>query len=188
VTWVWGNNNFLFKSAYFWLCLPLTILLALLPRYIFKAWKFGFHPNDIDILRYISKKEPNRDLSRDPQTCNPLTVLRRPRQTSMVSYARTESVTSLPQPFTEYRSGSRTDMSTGQRSVHRGFDFSTEENGVAIRRMQTNLSERRQSSRNLTDMPETGTLRRRRDTISHVLAAPRNFLRRKAVITKNLDQ
>ena len=74
-------------------------------------------------------------------------------------------------------------MSTGERSVHRGFNFSTEENGVAIRRMQTDLSERRQSSRNLAntqDAPEkTGTPKRRGDTISHVLAAPRNFFRRK---------
>jgi len=188
VTWVWGNNNFLFKSAYFWLCLPLTILLALLPRYIFKAWQFGFHPDDVDILRYISKKDPNRDLSRDPQTCNPLTALKRPRPASMVSHTRTDSVASLPQQFNECRSGSRTDMSTGQRSVHRGFDFSTEENGVAIRRMQTNLSERRQSSRNLADASSTGLPRRRRSTISHVLAAPRNFLRRKATITKDIEQ
>jgi phospholipid-translocating ATPase len=178
VTFVWGNNNFLFKSAYFWLCLPLTILLALLPRYIFKAWKFGFHPDDIDTFRYISKKDPGRDLTRDPQTCNPLTFLGRRRSTMI--YGRTDSVASLSQPFNEGRSGSRTDMSTGQRSIHRGFDFSTEENGVAIRRMQTNLSERRQSSRNLENVPETGTFQRQRGTISHVLAAPRNFLRRKA--------
>ena len=177
MTWVWGNNNFLFKSAYFWLCVPLTVLLALLPRYIFKAWKFGFHPDDIDIFRYISKKDRHRDLSRDPQTCNPLAALKRSHPASI--YGRTDSGASLPQPFNEGRSGSRTDMSTGQRSIHRGFNFSTEENGVAIRRMQTDLSERRQSS-NLADVPETGTVRRRKDTIGHVLAAPRNFLRRKA--------
>ena len=185
MTWVWGNNHFLFQSAYFWLCLPLTILLALLPRYIFKAWKFGFHPDDIDILRYISKKEPYRDLSRDLQSCNPLTVLRRSHPASIMSHTRTDSVASLPQQFS--RTGSRTDMSTGERSVHRGFDFSTEENGVAIRRMQTNLSERRQSSRNLADVPETETLRQRPGRVSHVFA-PRNFLRRKTTITKNIEQ
>lgn len=41
------------------------------------------------------------------------------------------------------RRGSRTDMATGARVVHRGFDFSQEEGGVAIQRIQTNLSERR---------------------------------------------
>jgi len=43
---------------------------------------------------------------------------------------------------------SRTDLSTGQ-SVNvidgRGFDFSMEEGGVAMRRTQTNLSERRET-------------------------------------------
>jgi len=34
-------------------------------------------------------------------------------------------------------------MSTGLVSVDRGFDFATEEHGVEIRRIQTNLSERR---------------------------------------------
>ena len=57
-------------------------------------------------------------------------------------------------------------MSTGIRSVHRGFDFSQEEGGVAIRRIQTNLSERRQSSRNLATIDEShGTLRKRAGTI-----------------------
>lgn len=44
--------------------------------------------------------------------------------------------------FAEMR-GSRTDMATGVQSVHRGFDFSQEEGGIAIQRIQTNLSERR---------------------------------------------
>jgi phospholipid-translocating ATPase len=63
--------------------------------------------------------------------------------------------------------------------MHRGFNFSTEENGVAIRRMQTNLSERRQSSRNLAEDSETETPHRRRDAY-RVFSAPRKFLRRKA--------
>lgn len=33
------------------------------------------------------------------------------------------------------------DMSTGLTSVNRGFDFSTEEHGVAIERMQSHLSD-----------------------------------------------
>lgn len=43
------------------------------------------------------------------------------------------------------RRGSRTDMATGIRGVHRGFDFATEERGVTIQRIQTDLSERRLS-------------------------------------------
>ena len=36
--------------------------------------------------------------------------------------------------------GSHIDMSTGQRSQSRGYSFAQEENGVAMRRMQSNLS------------------------------------------------
>ena len=42
-------------------------------------------------------------------------------------------------------------MATGIRGVHRGFDFATEEHGVTIQRIQTNLSEKRQSKRDLRE-------------------------------------
>ncbi|KDR73672.1 hypothetical protein GALMADRAFT_251453 [Galerina marginata CBS 339.88] len=186
VTPIWGNNVYLFQSAYYWLCLPLTILLALLPRYIYKSYKFAFMPDDVDVLRYIYKVDPHRDLAHDPMAHGGLESLKRPRPSSMVSHARTESLVSLPRPSGDFRSASRTDMSTGLRSVHRGFDFSTEENGVAMQRMQTNLSERRQSSRNLASVPESGPSRR--GTLSHVLSVPRNFLRKKGSNLKDMEQ
>ncbi|PPQ72110.1 hypothetical protein CVT24_002421 [Panaeolus cyanescens] len=189
VTPVYGNNNFLFESAYYWFGFLLTVLLALLPRYLAKAWRFGFYPDDIDTLRYIRKVHPDQDLKREIDVLGPLGAFKRPRPPSMVSQARTESIVSLPRPSMDFRSASRTDMSTGIRSVHRGFDFATEENGVAMQRMQSNLSERRQSSRNIVALrkSETGTQRRRRETISHVLSVPRNFLRRKGSTSKEPD-
>jgi phospholipid-translocating ATPase len=36
--------------------------------------------------------------------------------------------------------GSQIDMSTGLRSQSRGYSFAQEENGIAMRRMQSNLS------------------------------------------------
>lgn len=177
---------FLFESAYYWFAFPLTVILALLPRYLAKAWRFGFYPDDIATLRYISKVDPDKDLRGHIDDSGPLGAFKHPRPASMVSHGRTESVASLPRPSMDFRSASRTDMSTGIRSVHRGFDFATEENGVAMQRMQTNLSERRQSSRNIVALakPETGAQRRRRETISHVLSVPRNFLRRKGSTSK----
>lgn len=178
---MFGNNHFLFPSAYFWLCLPLTILLSLLPRYLWKAWKFGFHPDDIDTVRYIQKMDPTRDLSQG-QSGIGLAAWKRPASVASYPVSRPESVASFaPGPSTDVRSASRTDMSTGMRSVvHRGFDFSTEENGVAMKRMQTNLSERRQSSRSLASEPNPSP-RGRRDTLSHVFTGTvrRKFLRRK---------
>jgi len=158
----YGNDQYLFHSAYFWLCLPITILFALMPRYLAKAWKFGYMPDDIDIVRWNHKMDPQRDLGQDAYFAAPLVALRRShsarrstssrrptsRPASIVSHA--DSVATLDRrPPAEPLTGSRTDMSTGMRSVHRGFDFATEEGGVAMRRMQSNLSEHRQSRRNL---------------------------------------
>ncbi|TDL24691.1 phospholipid-translocating P-type ATPase [Rickenella mellea] len=138
---VYGNDHYLFRSAICWLCMPLTFCLALAPRYLAKAWRFGFSPNDIDIMRWIRKTDPHRDIWHDAtaSTTDVHDDLRR-------STSRPTSRTSArPRPSMDIQ-GSRTDMSTGLRTMHRGFggfDFSTEEHGVAIRRMQTDLSEKR---------------------------------------------
>lgn len=169
---VWGNNTFLWPSAYFWLCLPLTICLALAPRYLAKAWKFGFAPDDIDIMRYIAKMEPDRDVAHDAQLGGALKDMVRPGTSLSRRSSHSESLASATfvRASVDVRHGSRTDMATGERVANRGFDFSTEEQGVAMRRIQTNLSERRASSRNLVlqDQPRrTG------------FSVRRNFLRRK---------
>ncbi|KAH0830747.1 hypothetical protein J3R83DRAFT_2226 [Lanmaoa asiatica] len=169
VTDVYGNNQFLFKSAYFWLCQPLCVAIALLPRYLYRAWETGYAPGDLELLRYIRKTQPDLDMAtalrHDYDGAAPRSSLSRWRPSSRMS--RPVSVSSAPAgtlvdgtPATNYSvdtlsldprrtAVSRTDMSTGVRSVHRGFDFATEEGGVAMRRMQSNLSERRQSNRYL---------------------------------------
>ncbi|KAJ7137876.1 phospholipid-translocating ATPase [Mycena epipterygia] len=175
---VFGNDHFLFRSAYFWLCIILTVPLALAPRYIARAWSFGFRPSDIDILRWIRKMEPGRDINTDAQLGGGLGLAGLKRTPSNVSHATSRSsVASLapPRASVDLRSASRTDMSTGLRSVHRGFDFATEENGVAMRRMQTNLSEVRQSSRNLALDPAASPERRGRlKNLGHVFAIGRS--------------
>ncbi|KAK0211297.1 phospholipid-translocating ATPase [Desarmillaria ectypa] len=166
VTLVYGNNIYLFRSALFWLSLPITVCVSLAPRYIAKAWKFGFAPDDIDILRYIRKVDPGRDLrSTHHEEGIGLKAMKRPvggddalsRRTSRSSYASMAAGPSRSGLYSavDIRSASRTDMSTGIRSVHRGFDFATEEGGVAMSRMQSHLSERRTSSRNLTEFSRT---------------------------------
>ncbi|KAG6899806.1 hypothetical protein C0993_006629 [Termitomyces sp. T159_Od127] len=181
VTPMYGYNHFLWPSAYFWLCMPLTICLALAPRYFAKAWKFGFAPDDIDIVRYIGKTDPKRDLAKDAyisasSPARPFARHSSSRRTSRTSFASERP----PRPSFDPRNGSRTDMSTGMRSVHRGFDFSTEEGGVAMQRIQTNLSERRESNWNLDDTTQQNTNRnRRRGTLRHVLSVRRGFLRKK---------
>ncbi|KZP18292.1 phospholipid-translocating ATPase [Athelia psychrophila] len=160
----YGNDHYLFESAYFWLCLPITIIFALLPRYLAKACKFSYMPDDIDIVRWNHAAHPERDIGKDAYYKNPLQALRGPRSSASHDTPRSGSVRPMSiaesvatiedrRPSMSLRAGSRTDMSTGLASVHRGFDFATEEGGVEMRRIQTNLSERRASSRNLP-LPE----------------------------------
>lgn len=162
---IYGNNHFLFESAYFWLCILFTVVLALTPRYVAKAIKFGYFPDDLDIMRYNRKVYPNRDLAHDAFIPGGLAGL---RNNDSRSTQATDALDRPSRPPMDPRLGSRTDMSTGMRSVHRGFDFTQEEGGVAIRRMQTNLSEVRQSNLHLP--------RRRRSTL---VGALRRTIRRK---------
>ena len=150
----------------------MLIAITLLPRYLYRAWSQGYNPGDLEVLRYIRKMHPDLDVA---TACR---LERQDRLSRSSSRWRSPSRTSRPVSFTsaivgtqtdhsmdrmsldngrilDIRLSSRTDMSTGVCSRHRGFDFVTEEGGVAIRRMQTNLSERWQSSRDLTSSAET---------------------------------
>jgi len=130
VTRVYGLDHFLFRSPLFWFGLPITVLLSLLPRYLYMAWSFGFHPNDLDILNWNYKFRPNMDLIQEAYIYQEDKVARVP------SPVTPHSATTV-RPATRC---SQIDMSTGVRSMSRGYGFAQEENGVAMRRMQSNLS------------------------------------------------
>ncbi|CAK5277213.1 unnamed protein product [Mycena citricolor] len=159
---VYGNDHYLFRSAYFWLALIFAVILALAPRFLWKAYQSCFRPSDLDILRYISKIEPDHDveeLRREGHSSHRLAALKRQTTTHSSVGSIAPSAQSPRRPSGDFRSGSRTDMATGMRSVHRGFDFATEEGGVAMRRMQTNLSEAHASRVNLDSAHRPGRLR-----------------------------
>ncbi|CAG7855112.1 Phospholipid-transporting ATPase DNF1; AltName: Full=Flippase DNF1 [Serendipita indica DSM 11827] len=161
VTSSYGNYYLLFHSVDFWFGLLLTIPLALLPRYIDHAVRFIFFPSDFDILRWIKKTEPKKDFAADPALGGKLKARHDGTQSQLPQEAeeddqnldtrsmasslhppRRSFQSSRPNLRQDWRSGSRTDMSTGQLVANRGFNFSAEEGGIAIRRTQTNLSER----------------------------------------------
>ncbi|KAF8507334.1 phospholipid-translocating ATPase [Hysterangium stoloniferum] len=130
VTPVFGNYHFLFRSSLFWFSIVLVIFLALLPRYLAKAIRRQYWPTDIDILQEILESQLS---SRAGSRLNsyPLQSLHNGG------------------PLTEAASRSVTDMSLGgMQTSHRGFDFASEEGGVHMRRIQSNLSERRRRTMN----------------------------------------
>jgi phospholipid-translocating ATPase len=82
--------------------------------------------------------------------------------------------------------GSRTDMSTGLQTsgAGRGYDFSTEEGGVAMRRIQSNLSERNRrliatSSRKEGLAPSSGGGRHRAGSVSLFPSLRKSMQRKK---------
>ncbi|KAJ3822147.1 phospholipid-translocating ATPase [Lentinula raphanica] len=190
---LWGFYYFLGASPYFWFGLIITFILALAPRYLAKAYKANFLPDDIDIVRWIKKENPYFDFKHyeHPQSNLDigLTEMKHRRRTSHTEdrfaerisrrSSRASSIATLdfpgdrPRPSADLRSASRTDMSTGLVSVERGFDFAAEDDGVAIRRIQTNLSERF-SRRNLA-VGEDGERKGKR---SKFLSLKRGFTKR----------
>jgi len=133
---IYGNDHFLFRSPIFWFGILITFLLALLPRYLYMAWSFGFHPNDLDILNWNYKLKPNMDLIHEAYLRDGEKEAARPPITPTTPHSAT-TTGPLGRPSMH---ASQIDMSTGMRSQSRGYDFAQEENGVAIRRMQSNLS------------------------------------------------
>ncbi|KAF5369162.1 hypothetical protein D9615_009965 [Tricholomella constricta] len=190
VTFLYGNYYILFTSAYFWLCIPLTFFLSLAPRFIARAWNFGFEPDDLDTMRWISKYDPDHDFEHDIHMSH-LTALRRlpsstPRQSfhngSASSFDLRASL-DLRRPSLDVRAASRTDMATGLVSIDRGFDFATEERGVAMRRMQSNLTERRASNRNIE--PARSTSKKGKETLSHMFSLRRGLRKKLSSSKKN---
>lgn len=54
---VWGNNTYLWPSAYFWLGLLFTIVLSLLPRYLYRFLSENYWPSNVQVLSWTSKMD-----------------------------------------------------------------------------------------------------------------------------------
>ena len=146
-----GNNVYLFPSALYWFSIPLAFFLALLPRFLMKAIKSYYWPSDIDILKEIRRSHPDLDFQHHPllggrNKRQDTTSLRESRPSSRAaSRAAIYPLQALGHTGDMEAAGrSVTDMSLGGlQSTHRGFDFASEEGGVHMRRIQSNLSDRR---------------------------------------------
>ncbi|OCH92253.1 phospholipid-translocating P-type ATPase, partial [Obba rivulosa] len=131
---VFGNNHYLFTAAYFWLGMLVVFVAALLPRFVGMADQFGLNPNLIDRVRWLQGLDPDHDFSQD--RIAGLAHLERPlNEVNMHSRKGKRKVSLYPE------SASHVDMATGERGTYLGFDFTTEENGIALRKIQRNISQ-----------------------------------------------
>ena len=142
----------------------LVITLALLPRYIYKAYKFAYHPTDLDMARWISKQDPSHDFSKDKNGA--LSRLQRPPSRKEIKRH------SLQERSAAFHA-SRTDMATGLRTINRGFSFATEESGVAMQRMQSHLSDRH------LQLPPEKKRRRNASALMHSFSISRSIRRKR---------
>jgi len=152
VTPVYGNAYFLFHSGLFWFSVILTFFLSLLPRYLYRTVQHQYFPTDIDILREVQLKYPDVDFAKHPQLGGRFQPREPEPRMSMSSISRPASQShNYPMQIIhhgrtsmEAAGRSVTDMSLGGiQTQNRGFNFASEEGGVHIRRIQSNLSERR---------------------------------------------
>ncbi|TFK63346.1 phospholipid-translocating P-type ATPase [Pluteus cervinus] len=153
---LYGDDFLLFHSAVFWFAVIFVLIVAVMPRIIAKAWRIGFNPDDINIIRYAVKKGTYHKPTPEDRVDSSLAGLRRPALLSRTT-SRAESIASAihaAQQLTQQeanassnpRSASRTDMSTGRTTMHdHGFDFSMEERGVAMNQLQRSLTQIRES-------------------------------------------
>lgn len=123
---------------------------------MYKAIRQQYRPTDIDIVKEIRRLNPHIDFATHPLLGGWL------KKDSMeqgeILSTVTTGVDNYPlqvladtTPIMGLSNRSVTDMSLGGiQSTDRGFGFATEEGGVHLRRIQTDLSERRQRMKGKT--------------------------------------
>ncbi|RHZ55987.1 hypothetical protein Glove_408g11 [Diversispora epigaea] len=145
---IYGYNEAIYGTGVFWFCVILSIVLCLLPRYLWKFWQRNYRPTDIDIIQEICKKDPKFDFVNDATFRSNLDLGR--TNTLDSRYSNNELITSTfntdgsstPRPSFDHITGQQqqvdendrpetptsiTYMKTGVTEPMRGYAFSQEE-------------------------------------------------------------
>ncbi|CAG8499976.1 11543_t:CDS:10 [Ambispora leptoticha] len=92
---IYGYEEAIYGNAVFWLCLLLTVVLSLLPRYLVRYTQRLLRPHDIDIVQEICKQDPNHDFIHDPNFMPPYATNLRRQRTCDSKHTTSESVKPL---------------------------------------------------------------------------------------------
>ena len=159
-----GNNYYLYRSAYFWFLGPLCAIACLLPRFLWKTYRVNYRPTDIDIIRMVHKNDNKHDFVRDPYMPGRRAAeaygIALPPPGGHARQSSTASADGLPethplQPISSRASSTHYDMLTGEARPNRGYSFSQED--VSSRPEKSKKTQRRKSIR---DRLLPGTIRR----------------------------
>lgn len=69
-TYSYGNNQRLYHSALYWFSGILVVIVALIPKFIWRHVRSIYFPTDIEIMRQIEKFDPQHDFIHDPAMPN----------------------------------------------------------------------------------------------------------------------
>ncbi|CAG8678668.1 1380_t:CDS:1, partial [Gigaspora rosea] len=62
---IYGFNNIVYRSAVFWFCIILSIVISILPRFLWKYWQRNYLPTDVDIVKEVCKEDLQYDFLHD---------------------------------------------------------------------------------------------------------------------------
>jgi hypothetical protein len=95
---VYGFEEVVYGGAVFWLCIALIIVVAFLPRYIYRYCQRTFYPRDVDIIRELVKiKPPDYDFLSDRKV-NPTIPVSRSSTLDTVLRLERPVINSSPRP------------------------------------------------------------------------------------------
>ncbi|WFD04967.1 P-type phospholipid transporter [Malassezia vespertilionis] len=124
-TYSWGNNYALYRSAQFWFMNILTVVLCLLPRFLYEYWRIMTMPNDVDVVRIIDTREPRHDYVHDPRMPG-MRAAQAYESEAMDGDISMRSIHNDDHPLMPVQSRHSSvqyDMSTGQEAIYRGYSF-----------------------------------------------------------------
>lgn len=129
-TYVYGNNHFLWPSAYWWFGILFTVVLSLIPHFLYKHYQEMFQPTDLQLLRFIDRRDPNHDFLADDQMPykreSEKYVDEPPKEGNLpLERVKSEALSIPARPsIMRSRTSLTHDMATGQLSpLDRGFNF-----------------------------------------------------------------
>ncbi|PWN45004.1 phospholipid-translocating P-type ATPase [Ceraceosorus guamensis] len=130
----YGNNHYLYYSAYYWFAGFLTVFLCIIPRIILRHVREVYYPHDMQVLRAIDKYDPKHDYIHDPgmparRAAEEYGVALPEAAPHSAAYGGQGDVeASYPmhalQPTQSRASSTHYDMLTGEQRPGRGYGFS----------------------------------------------------------------
>ncbi|CAG8458896.1 8422_t:CDS:2 [Cetraspora pellucida] len=146
---IYGFNHIVYHSAVFWFCILLSIIVSILPRFLWKYWQRNYLPTDADIVKEVCKKDPQFSFIRNSHFNPTLGIYRSlTRETALSGLESAVPIytdgilTNTPRPsFATERSSSATSGLQIITQVEQASGIEVPETPASMTFMKTGLTE-----------------------------------------------